>query len=173
MTPTTRHLRPLLISILALLLTAGIAYAGKPTSVGSGRITAAQAAARTLPAAPDTTGAGRDDVTESAGGSGDHCLVDLGTATPEALAALTHGAIVCSAAHQATPEAYKNHGAYVAEWARRNHGVDAGSGAEPSQAARGTGTGTAGRGTGADHGTGAAAHGTVADHGPAGSPGHP
>ena len=42
----------------------------------------------------------------------------LGAAAPQA----SFGQIVCWAAHQETPEGYRNHGAWVSEWARSQHG---------------------------------------------------
>ena len=41
------------------------------------------------------------------------------------LTTLTHGQIVCWAAQQETPDGYKNHGAWVSQWAKGDHGKDA------------------------------------------------
>ena len=51
-------------------------------------------------------------------GDGENCLVDPTTVTPEELATMNHGSIVCWAAHQETwPGEFKNHGAWVSSWA--------------------------------------------------------
>lgn len=149
----SRHLRPLLISVVALLLTAGLALAAKPTDTGSGRTTGSEASDKTVPTvvADQTTDAAAaaeanedtttetDQTTDATGDAADHCLIDPTTATAEALAALNHGAVVCWAAHQVTPEGYANHGAFVSEWARKNHGADA-SAKGAAQAAAKAGT---------------------------------
>lgn len=140
--PSALHrLRPLLISLIALILTAGIAFAGKPSTPADGLAIASEASGKTVPVHAeqgdedgdedvDTEEArtdedeDADELDEDAGDGGDHCATDPTTATEEELAALNHGAIVCWAAHQATPDGYKNHGAWVSEWARKNHGAD-------------------------------------------------
>ena len=129
-----RHLRPLLISVVALVLTAGIAFAAKP-STPSGLSVAAQAAGKTVPvvstgdenAAPDEeTESNEDTDTETNEDSGgDNCATDPTNLTAEQLAAMTHGSIVCWAAHQDTPEGFDNHGAWVKSWATDNAGSDA------------------------------------------------
>lgn len=135
MKPFFKNFRPLLISLVVLMLTAGIVIAGKPDVVGAGRI-ASEAAGKALhvvtePAETTETETDTDTDTDTEtdtevpSHSAGHCLVDPTTATPKALAALTHGAIVCWAAHQDTPDGYANHGAFVSEWARKNHGSDA------------------------------------------------
>ena len=55
--------------------------------------------------------------------SSDHCATDPTTLTPEELAAMNHGAIVCWAAHQPTPDGYANHGAWVSHWAKIKPGA--------------------------------------------------
>lgn len=133
-----RHLRPLLISGVVLILSAGIAFAAKPPTVGQGHTTGTEAAGKTIPVGQgDATGDTHDttsdthdttkpasdtsEATES-GDSGSHCLVDPTTATPQVLATLNHGAIVCWAAHQPTPGTFKNHGAFVSSWAHKASG---------------------------------------------------
>ncbi|MEO8470470.1 MAG: hypothetical protein ABI573_12500 [Chloroflexota bacterium] len=129
-----RHLRPIMISLVALTLTAGIALAAKPSDAGAGHGPKAAEVTENVDTDTDQgtetdTDTETDPTTETptgaATGAAKNCLTDPTTATPEALAALTHGAIVCWAAHQVTPDGYANHGAWVSEWARKNHGVDA------------------------------------------------
>ena len=133
--PSALHrLRPLLISLIVLILTAGIAFAGKPSTPADGLAVASEASGKTVPVqARQGDEDGPEDVdteeaktneNEDAGDGGDHCATDPTTASVEELAALNHGAIACWAAHQATPDEYKNHGAWVSEWARQNHGAE-------------------------------------------------
>lgn len=138
MRTTLRRLRPLFIGLVALLLTAGIAFAGKPSAAPAGRTVAGEAAGKTVPvvAEPgDEQEADEDEGTEDestetdtttgdAADTADNCATDPTGLTPEELAAMTHGSIVCWAAHQATPEGYANHGAWVSEWAKANKGAD-------------------------------------------------
>lgn len=130
-----RHLRPLLISLVALILTAGIAFAAKPSTPANGLAVAAQAAGKTVPVvstgdentAPDEeTESDEDTDTETNEDSGgDNCATDPTDLTAEQLAALGHGSVVCWAAHQDTPEGFDNHGAWVKSWATENAGSDA------------------------------------------------
>ncbi|MBI2763612.1 MAG: hypothetical protein HYX54_07685 [Chloroflexi bacterium] len=144
----SRRLRPLLMGVVALLLTAGLALAARPVGLGSGRSTGTEASGKTVPTVvtDQTTDADsaseaeedattdesvetaktseKDQTTDATSDSADHCLVDPTTATAEALAALNHGAVVCWAAHQVTPAGYANHGAFVSEWARKNDGAN-------------------------------------------------
>ena len=139
--PSALHrLRPLLISLIVLILTAGIAFAGKPPTAADGLAVASEASGKTVPVQAELgdedddedvdadekakADEDADELDEDAGDGGDHCATDPTTATEEELAALNHGAIVCWAAHQETPDGYKNHGAFVSEWARKNHGAD-------------------------------------------------
>jgi hypothetical protein len=68
-------------------------------------------------ATDEDTGTGDATDTESAD-SADNCTTDPTGLTPEDLAAMNHGAIVCWAAQQTTwPEEFANHGAFVSSWA--------------------------------------------------------
>lgn len=134
MNSVLRHLRPILISLVALTLTAGIAMAAKPSDAGTRQGPKAAEVTETVDTDTDQgteteTDTNTDPTTETAPAastdSASNCLTDPTTATPEELAALTHGAIVCWAAHQVTPDGYANHGAWVSEWAHKNHGTDA------------------------------------------------
>ena len=132
MNSVLRHLRPILISLVALTLTAGIALAAKPSDAGTRHGPKAAEVTENVDTDTDQeteTDTDTDPTTETtpdaATDSASNCLIDPTTATPEALAALTHGQIVCWAAHQVTPDGYANHGAWVSEWAHKNHGADA------------------------------------------------
>ena len=136
-----RQLRPLLISVAVLILTAGIAFAAKPSNPGNGHPgdnpvttltettetetaeseteTETETSTTTSETSTDTT---TTTTTTSSSDTSGNCSVDPTTATPEVLATLNHGQIVCWAAHQPTPDGYANHGAWVSQWAKGNHG---------------------------------------------------
>lgn len=160
------HLRGVLIAVVALALSAGLAFAGHPTA-SFGPATAGSSLA-----VGDEASAGDEDVEvdETAGADGDanhdievdeidhvdgttggttdgtidgttdqvagqaptadtagtNCLTDPTTLTVEELAAMSHGSIVCWAAHQTTwPAEFANHGAWVSSWAHMGKGTAA------------------------------------------------
>jgi hypothetical protein len=73
----------------------------------------------------ETTDETTDETVDETTDSADNCLTDPTTLTPEEFAAMSHGSIVCWAAHQDTPEGYSNHGAWVSQWAHLGKGGDA------------------------------------------------
>lgn len=175
MTAFIQRLRPLLIGLVALLFTAGIAFAGRPAAPASGTSAPSGLSGRTVPvdADDDDEDEADDDAvdattnveatttlettttevsaeTEDAGG-GDNCATEPTGLTDEQLAGLSHGSIVCWAAHQDAPEGYRNHGAWVSEWAKKNHG-------HPPTDETATGT-TTGAATGAETGAATEASG--------------
>lgn len=158
-----RHLRPLLISLVALTLTAGIAMAAKPSDAGTRHGPKAVVTIETVETDTDQetetdtdtdtdTDTKTDPTTETtpdaSTDSASHCLVDPTTATPQELAVLNHGAIVCWAAHQPTPDGYANHGAWVSEWAHKDQGAAASAKGLAKAAAK-----SAGHGKSGSHGT--------------------
>ncbi len=125
-------LRGLLVAIVVIVLSAGAAAAAGPSGhAANGLATAAEKAGKTVPVAAQEESE-QDEETEQeteedtqaapADAGGDHCATDPRTLEPEALAELNHGAIVCWAAHQETPEGFDNHGAWVSSWAKQNKG---------------------------------------------------
>ena len=136
MSSTLVHrLRPLLIGLVVLVLTTGVAFAGKPSTPADGQAVASEASGKTVPVVTDENQAEDEDQAEAAEESeseidaeadeaSDNCATDPQTLTTEELAELTHGQIVCWAAHQETPEGYDNHGEWVSEWAKQNHGQE-------------------------------------------------
>ena len=135
-TAITRRLRPILAGLVVLILSGGAAFAGQPTDLPvDGRAMAAERSGLEIPPLnPAPTVEDEDEpegeldeeapeanVEADAEGENEHC-VDPATLTPEVLAETNHGAIVCWAAHQETPDGYANHGAWVSEWAKKNHG---------------------------------------------------
>ncbi|TAJ99036.1 MAG: hypothetical protein EPO36_13550 [Chloroflexota bacterium] len=135
MTATLTRLRPLLIGLVVLMFTAGIAFAGKPSTPADGLAVASEASGKTVPvrAGSEEEDADEDETIEAedeeveAEEAGDNCATDPTGLTAEDLAEVRHGSVVCWAAHQETPEGYANHGAWVSEWARKNHGHDFGA----------------------------------------------
>ncbi|HEX2625459.1 MAG TPA: hypothetical protein VHL56_00975 [Candidatus Limnocylindrales bacterium] len=135
MTIAIRHLRSLFIAIIALAMSAGLAFGAAapeasfglakaashaPSSAGSGDEVTAGEDESTETDSNDETG---EDAGDSADGadSADNCTTDP-TDPATDLTTLTHGQIVCWAAHQPTPDGYANHGAWVSQWAKGDHG---------------------------------------------------
>lgn len=137
----THHLRGLLVALAALALTAGVAFAARP-SAETGLDRAAQAAGKTVPVTaeeePTVPEAGDEDglddedepttdedsdETEPEGEE----AVDDDEAVDEEEAEdgdrpMNHGWYVSEAAKGATPDGYRNHGEYVSEVARGDDG---------------------------------------------------
>ena len=130
MTSTLKRLRPLLIGLVALLFTATIAFAAKPEGGAPGRLVAAEHAGKTVPVLTEESDEDADENAEEnepaeeteSEDAGENCATDPTGLSDEDLALLRHGSVVCWAAHQETPEGYDNHGAWVSEWAKKNHG---------------------------------------------------
>ena len=151
MTATLARIRPLLIGLVVLMFTAGIAFAGKPSTPANGLSVASEASGKTVPVAAqadeedeeDETTEAEDEETESEEAS-DNCATDPTGLTPEELAEVRHGSVVCWAAHQETPEGYSNHGEWMSEWAKKNRGHD--FGAEEEETVESTAATTHGNG---------------------------
>jgi hypothetical protein len=121
------RLRPLLIGLVVLLLTGGIAFAGKPSTPANGLQVASEASGKTVPVkAEGDEESGPAEDTASGESGGENCATDPTGLSDEELAEMRHGSVVCWAAHQETPEGYDNHGQWVSEWAKKNHGHEAG-----------------------------------------------
>jgi hypothetical protein len=141
-TSTLTRLRPLLIGLVVLMFTAGIAFAGKPSTPANGLAVASEASGKTVPvraeaeedeeqAEEEAPEVEEEVETEEAG---ENCATDPSALTPEELAEVRHGSVVCWAAQQETPDGYANHGEWVSEWAKKNHGHDFGAEEEDSEA---------------------------------------
>ena len=128
-----RRLRPLAIGLVVLALSAGIALAARPSTSTHRSTTSAHVdsnvAGHEQNEATDTDKPDAAESGDAAADAGHHCATNPAALTTGQLAAANHGSIVCWAAHQATPNRYANHGAFVSEWARKNHGADATDGA--------------------------------------------
>jgi len=129
-----RHIRSLLIAVVALAMSAGLTLGAAAPQASFGQARAFANTATTAGAGDELTAGEDEDEDEDAelegaeeedvdaeGDGGENCATDP-TALETDLTTLTHGQIVCWAAHQATPEGYANHGAWVSEWARADHG---------------------------------------------------
>ena len=115
--------RHALIAIVALALSAGLAFGAQPPD-GWGLTNAANHAGKTVPvqAASDedtTIDETAEDTTEvTSAEAGENCTTDPSALPEEELAGMTHGSIVCWAAHQTEwPEWFANHGSFVRCWA--------------------------------------------------------
>jgi hypothetical protein len=133
-----RRFRGPLAIVTTLILSTSVAFAGEPASSAAGGLSKASThAGRTVPveATGDESGADADadadadtdaeadeDVDAEESEAADNCATDPTNFTPEELAAVTHGSVVCWAAQQPTPEGYANHGAWVSQWAKGDHG---------------------------------------------------
>jgi hypothetical protein len=138
MTTLLLRLRPLLVGLVALLFTAGIAFAAKPEGPPPGLAVAAEHAGKTVPVQAEeeedeeeTEEEVEEEVEEEEetedSEDAANCATDPSALTPEELAEVRHGSVVCWAAHQETPEGYDNRGAWVSEWAQKNRGHDFGA----------------------------------------------
>lgn len=68
----------------------------------------------------ETTDESSDATTDESSNAADTCLTDPTGLTEEELAAMSHGSIVCWAAHQTTwPAWFANHGKFVSCWAHQ------------------------------------------------------
>jgi hypothetical protein len=125
-----RHFRGLFVAILTLGLSATIVLAGQPAGSNNGHQSASHADQSEAPDASEApesceaqyaseahVGSETPD-TNAPTGSNDHCAIDPTTLTPEQLAVMNHGSIVCWAAQQPTPDGYANHGQWVSHWAK-------------------------------------------------------
>jgi hypothetical protein len=130
----TRHARGLLVALTALALTAGVAFAARPTAAPSvppaastGLERAAEVSGKTVPVGAPAAGADQD---EDAGEDGQPAENEPGAGAPEHPD--NHGAVVSAAAQGSTPDAFDNHGQYVRSVATANHGHDPNKGAKPN-----------------------------------------
>jgi hypothetical protein len=127
-----RRFRGLIVALVALALSAGVAFAwgGPPDAANKGLGIAADASGQTVPArAEEQPTAGTDEETEEEAPETEAPETEAPeTEAPEddSAATDTHGALVSEAAQMETPAAFTdaglNHGAFVSCVARMNHG---------------------------------------------------
>lgn len=158
-----KHIRLVLIACTALALSAGLVFGATPPAASSGLSNAAAHAGKTVPVVVEDETAGGDESAEEqnetetaeetteetteetsesesetedvqdAEDASTNCTVDPTAATPEDLAAMNHGAVVCWAAQQTEwPEWFANHGAFVRCWAHQGKADAASCTEDPS-----------------------------------------
>jgi hypothetical protein len=117
-----RRLKSLLIALVVLALSAGVAFAARvmPQAANGGLERAAEAAGKTVPV--DHTAGDESDEEEQAPDAEEETTEETEETTEEETTedaqAETHGATVSEAAEGDTPEGWANHGAYVSAVAR-------------------------------------------------------
>jgi hypothetical protein len=136
-----RHLRPLVVAVATLAVSAGVVLAGgggltMPDAAADGLAKASAAAGKTVPVvarpqAPEVEEqpAVPAEPAEPAEPADGQAAEDETASEPCPMLAPgeeyeTHGAKVCAAAHADVPDGYANRGAYVSEVARDNHGAE-------------------------------------------------
>lgn len=121
MKDTLLRLKGVPIAIVALALSASLAFGSQAPVGGWSASGAFENNEATETAGDGDTGETTDETTvETSNDAGDNCTTDPTTATPEELAAMTHGQIVCWAAHQTQwPAWFANHGKFVSCWAHQ------------------------------------------------------
>lgn len=133
MTIAIRHLRSLGIALVALAMSASLTFGAAAPQSSSGFAKALGHAGTNAGSGDEVTTGGdegteTDETTETepadTADSADNCTTDP-TDPATDLTTLTHGQIVCWAAHQTTPDGYANHGAWVSSWARGDNGTQA------------------------------------------------
>jgi hypothetical protein len=119
--------RGFLIAFVALALSASLAFGAQPTTTGLANAAAHAGKIVPVQGVDETTDVTTDETTESdTSDTSDNCATDPSALTPEELAAMRHGSIVCWAAQQTTwPEWFANHGAFVKCWAHQGKKADA------------------------------------------------
>ena len=159
MTDLLRRSRGVMLAIVVLALSAGLAFGAQPPSAASwGLSNAASHAGKTVPVQAGHHEATGDESTEetventesteTADEAGDNCATDPTTLSEEELGELKHGSIACWAAHQTEwPEWFKNHGAFVSCWAHQGKADAASCTEEPTAEAAAAGNGN-GKGQG-------------------------
>lgn len=118
------RLRGVGVALIVLALSATLAFAAQAPAGGTVRAGSFEDNAGSGETAGDE---GKNETeTEAtdadAAGGGDNCSTDPTTLTAEQFAAMSHGSMVCWAAHQETPDGYANHGAWVSHWAHLGKG---------------------------------------------------
>jgi hypothetical protein len=116
-----RRVKSLLIALVVLALSAGVAFAAKvmPQAAEGGLERAAEAAGKTVPVATEEEEPAEEapEAEEEPAEVAPEAEEEPAEEAPED-AADTHGAIVSEAAQGETPEGWTNHGAYVSAVAR-------------------------------------------------------
>jgi len=113
-----RRSRGLFIALVALAISAGLAFAARslPDASHHGMATASEASGKTVPVGHDHVAAGQGDEPAAAG----EPAVEGPAGNPVATGT-NHGALVSEAAHMTTPDGFRNHGEFVSCVAHMPH----------------------------------------------------
>lgn len=125
-----RRFKGLFIALVALALSASLTFGAQAPAAGFALGSAFQAgtteangdedANEPEDTETDETTETTDETTTETSDSADNCLTDPTGLTAEELAAMSHGSIVCWAAHQTEwPAWFANHGKFVSCWAHQ------------------------------------------------------
>jgi hypothetical protein len=117
-----RRLKGLLIALVALALSASLTFGAQAPAAGFSVGSAFEAGTTEVNGDEDANEEvdTETDETTDESDSADNCLTDPTGLTPEELAAMSHGSIVCWAAHQTEwPAWFANHGKFVSCWAHQ------------------------------------------------------
>jgi hypothetical protein len=141
-----RRLKGVLIAIVALALSASLVFGAQAPAAGFALGSSFQGTDESAGVSGDEDAneaedTETDETTDETSESADNCLTDPTGLTEEELAAMSHGSIVCWAAHQPTPDGYANHGAWVSQWAHMGKGKDAAADAATNGKSHGKGKG--------------------------------
>lgn len=147
-----RHLKGLPIAVVALALSASLAFGAQAPAAGFSLGSSFQGTDESAGVGGDEDAneaedtetdedTDTDEQTDESSESADNCLTDPTGLTEEELAAMSHGSIVCWAAHQETPDGYANHGAWVSHWAHTGKGNAAAADAATNGKSHGKGKG--------------------------------
>lgn len=149
MNDTLRRLRGLIIAIIALALSASLTFGAQAPAGGYALGSSYEDSQNGDEVSGDEDTNETEDTNEATdettSDSADNCTTDPTGLTPEELAAMTHGSIVCWAAHQDTPDGYANHGAWVSEWAHTGKGADSSATGKTKGQSKGQGKGLVNR----------------------------
>lgn len=115
-----RHARGLLVALVALTLTAGLALAGGslPQAAADGLEIAAEAAGKTVPVVNEEETAEEEVESEEEAEETENSEEEA----EETEESDSHGAVVSQAARMETPDGFRNHGHWVSCIARMAHG---------------------------------------------------
>ena len=129
-----RRFKGLFIALVALALSASLTFGAQAPAAGFALGSAFQAGTTEANGDEDanepedtetdetteTTDETTTETTDETSDSADNCLTDPTGLTAEELAAMSHGSIVCWAAHQTEwPAWFANHGKFVSCWAHQ------------------------------------------------------
>lgn len=142
------HFKGLSIAVVALALSASLAFGAQTPAAGYALGTSFQAGTDESAGdedVNDTEDTETDETADESSDSADNCRTDPTGLTEEQLAAMSHGSIVCWAAQQDTPDGYDNHGAWVSHWAHLGKANDAAATGKAHGQGHGSGLGKGNR----------------------------